>query len=243
MSIQRQPEPTIVDGPAVTRAGWERIAAISGALFAVVQIASTFTAGAAPPNADASLPTIAAYYSAHATGVLVTDYLFAAGAFLLLWFMGGLRAALQRTEEVPGMLSMVAFAAGAVTAGMMLVDAAIEAGLAFRAAKLGGDPVLIRALFDMARIAFDFIWIPAAALVLAASLASFGGQLLPRWLARSGPVVAAVLLLSSAAVFSRGGGPVPALTLVAFLLFSVWTLAVSVYLFLRASSGPRVSPG
>ena len=239
MSVRRQPEPTFADSPAVTRAGWERIGAIAGGLFALTQIASALASGMLRPGIGASVHTIVAYYSAHQTRALVGDYVAAFGVFPLIWFLGGLRGALRRTEEIPGILSSVALAGGVTFAGVVLVSAAVDGGLAIGVENLGGDVGSVRALCDIAQLTRDVVAIPVAALVLATSLASFAGQLLPRWLAWGGLGLAALEIASSILVFSRGGGPAAVARLGIPLLFAVWILDVSVSMFLRASAGSR----
>lgn len=241
MSVRRQPESTFADSPTVTRAGWERIGAIAGGLFSLTQIASALASSVFRPGLGASVQTIVAYYSTHQTRVLAGDYLAALGVFPLIWFLGGLRGALRRTEEIPGILSSVAFAGGITFAGVVLVSAALDGGLAVGVAGLTGDSGSVRALYDLTQLSRDLIAVAAAALVLATSLASFAGQLLPRWLVRSGLGAATLQVVSSILVFSRGGGPAAVAGPGIALLFAVWVLAVSFCMFLRASTRPRVA--
>jgi len=90
------------------------------------------------------------------------------------------------------------------------------------------DPSLAAGLMDLGNKGFLLFPMPAAALIVATSVAARPGILLPAWLSRAGLPLAAVLGVGGLVGFSPQ---------VLFVLFSLWLVAVAVVLMRRADRG------
>lgn len=228
----------VTTAQAITWVGWQRLCAIGGMLFSLLCVAAVAIPDNALPGLQTDPAQIANTYRTHHTGFLVSDFLLALSTFFFLWFLGGLRSALRQQEEEPGTLSSIAYGAGLLTAAAMLADAALESGFAFRAAGsphvASAEGSLVVAFSNTLTILFSFIWLAAAGVVSAVSVANLWAGFQPRWLAQTGLGLSIVMLLSPTVLLSSGGYWY-LITAAACAGFLLWTFITSVYLFLRAN--------
>jgi len=185
--------------------------------------------GDTAPAGDAPAAEIAAWFAEHQTGHLANAFLAAVGGFVLYpWFLACLVRAIRRIEGSDGLCAPTALVGGIALLGPLLIQIT---GWGAAALQVGEhrDPAVAAALFDLGSTGFLILPLPAALVVVATTLANRCGPLLPRWLARVGPVVAVVLVLGA---FPLGQ--------FMFALFGVWLLAVAIVL-MRKPSAP--APG
>jgi hypothetical protein len=224
----------MADGSTATAPGtnWAKVAALGGVVFFVLAVIAAITPQASPPGIDDSVASITKYYVQHHTGILIADFCNALGAGFLLFFAAALWRAVRRID--PSGVLAVAVALGIATAAAVAISgAAGEAALTAFAAKLGNGP-LVRAFYDLQRLAFAFVWFPLGVYIGGTSLAAWRGALLPRWLAWAGFLAVAVMLLGSLSTFADKQNVFAALNFLGFILFALWTLATSITLYLRA---------
>jgi hypothetical protein len=226
-------------GHAITWVGWQRICGLSGIIFSSLGIAANVITATSPLSLSDSPAQVMLTYREHHTSVVTADFLLAIGAFFFLWFLGGLRSALRQQDQEPGTLSSIAFASGVVVAAALLIVAALESGFAFRVASLPhpgpAQSLLALLVSNTVGILLTFVWLGGAGVVSAVSMANLWTGFQPRWLAYAGLALTLVLLANPFVLFSRGGGFWSTLSAVAFGGFLLWTLATSIYLFLRAN--------
>ena len=210
----------------MTTPWWKRLAPL-GALGFLLMLALGATAvGASPPAGDAPASEIAAYFTEHQGGHLLNTFLASIGAFVLYpWFLASLWRAIRRVQGDDGLCAPTALIAGIALLGPLLIQ---TAGWGAAALHVGDrrDPAVAAALFDLGSTGFLVSPLPAAALVLATSLANRAGRLLPVWLARAGYPVAVVMVL----------GTLPFGQFM-FALFALWLIAVAIVL-VRSDPAP-----
>ncbi|MBA2765306.1 MAG: hypothetical protein H0U42_11575 [Thermoleophilaceae bacterium] len=171
---------------------------------------------------------LATYFAEHRGGHLLNTFSVALGSFVLYpWFLASLWRAIRRVEAGDGLCAPVALIGGVA----LLVPLTIQlSGWGAAAVQAGDqrDPTVAAALFDLGNTGFLLFPLPAAALVVATSLANRSGPLLPGWLARAGLPVAAVMLLGT--FFGLGQ--------FMFALFALW-LAIVAILLVRQERRPE----
>ncbi len=212
---------------------WERRAAATG-LGAAACMLGSFVAlnSSSIPSSEAKLATWFAD-SGHRTALVVSWLLVALGAVFSVWFLGTLRAVVQRAEGAEGRLATTAYGAGVLSVGLFVVGSALLTPIA---AELSDDkafrydPALDHHLMQLSGAAayalFSSAGMLAAGLFGGVGIASLRTGLFPRWFGVAS-AVGAVLLVATPFL---GGAPV--------LLIPVWTIAASV-LTLRHLRGPQ----
>jgi hypothetical protein len=143
-----------------------------------------------------------------------------------LWFVGSLRARLAAAEAPVDHLTATAFAGGIVAAACALLLPAADMAGALSEGQLTPDAAIVFNNLDYAFfLGAEFA---SAVLVAAAGLVILGTRFLPRWLGWVSLLLALVLLIAPVGW--------------AALLFGmpIWTILVSLFLFLRPS--PVVLP-
>jgi hypothetical protein len=153
------------------------LAAVSGVLSVVLLLISGFLAPAAPSRGSVTAKIIHYYVTNH-TALLHAGYLAGTSLFLFFLFLGSLRSMLRAAEGGSDILSSAAHAAGVAFAAAALLAAGVTITAVFKVATMG-DPVLIRALYDMNHQFLHLSFIPLGALLAITSLASVWTRALP----------------------------------------------------------------
>jgi hypothetical protein len=156
----------------MTERQWERVGAASGIGFVALLLVSVFVAPS-PPHIDASTAKILTYYSDHRTALLTGAMLGGLAGIFFLWFLGHLRHVLQRAEGGVEALSPIVFASGVATVAIAFVGSLPAATLALtsHSTEIGGNPALVRVLYDMNSLANSTIMLCAALFAASAALA------------------------------------------------------------------------
>ena len=216
---------------------WEKIAAATGVAFVVLLLASAFVVPA-PPKIDAPIAKIGAFFAKHHSGLVLAGWLGVLAVLFGLWFIGTVAHWVRRQHQPR--LATIAFGGGVTATGMALAGGLLSTSLAYLVtAPDDVGPAVARAMFDTSTVAYTFLWIPIAVFVAAVSMAGMRSKAMPGWLWGSGAVYAVIAVITSAGLFAHSGGFAPGGTiqLVVFLLFAVWTLALSLWLWSAVGAG------
>lgn len=214
---------------------WERHAAATGIVF-VVLAAIAFLLAPDPPKAHASIEEVSRWYFENDSRVLWQTFLFGLAGIFFIWFYATVANRLRRAENRPvGRLPAVIVVAAGAAAGLFW--------LAFAAfAALASNPVLINlVLFELGSMAVTLTNFPAIALVAAISLGALRTRFLPDWVAWTGAIAILIGLVDVGGrtlADSDEFGPGAVFGTLAFAVFLLWTLAVSVQLW---RTSPRAS--
>jgi hypothetical protein len=221
----------------VTR--WERLGAATGIAFVVFLLASFLVIPDAPKALDDPVSEIKSFYVDNSSQWQASAYLTGIAAFFFLWFLGSLRAALERAEaRVEGAvrISRIVSSAGALTLALVLVGTAISDALAIRVAA-EADQAVIRALYDVQAFTVSFATFSLAALVGATSIVSYRSRVLPPLVTWLGFALVPAWLVNGFSMFSETGAfsPTGAVGFVVLLAWLAWVLAVSASLMRRST--------
>jgi hypothetical protein len=213
---------------------WDKLAAGTGVAFVALIVGSNFVVPKAPPKIDDPIAKVGQYYAAHHSGLLWGGWLGLLGALFGLWFIGTVAHWVRRQNQPR--LATIAFGGGVTATGLALAGGLMGTGLAYLVTAPDDiGPQVARAMFDMNLMAFTFIWIPIAVFVAGVSMAGMRSKAMPSWLWGSGAIYSLIAVVASAGVFAHSGGFAPGggLQLVVFILFAVWALVLSLWLWTR----------
>ncbi len=210
---------------------WERLAALSGLVFAVVLVVG-IVVGGKPPRVDASPGSIAAFVSAHHRAMKVGSLLSGLAIIFALWFLGSLFGFMRKAEGDRARLSVVAVTSGTLMGAAALIGSTLQAFVASQ-----GGAAAASGAFVLSGLVFGAIWFPGVA--LAGAVATLGGRTkaLPSWHVGLSTVAAVVFLVASFAGVKTSGplaqfGPI---SFVALILFAVWIAATSLVVYSKTT--------
>jgi hypothetical protein len=172
---------------------WERWARAAGAGFVALAVAAFIVGGEAPTVGD-STDDLISYYDGDRGKVLVASLLFAFALGFFLWFAAAIANLLRERGE--GRVAATVIGAATAFVTLQLVLTGMAASLAYSIAS-GGDPGIVKALFDLQWVLDIFAALPAAVFVLSSSVGFMRTRAVPSWLCWAGVGLAALFLLRS----------------------------------------------
>jgi hypothetical protein len=208
---------------------WERYAPGAGIVFIVLALVSTFIAGE-PPGLNDSAREVADYFDDNDAAIRWGQFIGSLAVIPLLWWLGSLWSTLRRAEGGAPRLTVTAGLGAVVAATSVLASSAVLSTAALRQDSLGPDG--LRFFYTFSALLLAVAAFGAATLVLASSVVVLRSQVFPAWVAWLGLVSGAVWVASGLVLVSTRDA-VFFLGLIAFILWAVWVIAVSV-LMLRA---------
>lgn len=211
-----------------------QLGAAGGIAFVVLQAVAQMSLqmGGTEPAFNAPTEPIVAFFAAKSSQVgEISGFLSGLSLFAFVWFLGALWATLREAEGEPGWLSLTA-----VTSGILAVAVVFAPGgwhLALFRMGDGLDPQIARLLFDSGNLGFANMWLFLASMLLAYTAVTLQTSVLPRWTGWAAIAIAVSLLLARA--FWAASGVV----FVAYILFQLWLLAVSIILLRQTARQPK----
>lgn len=212
----------------------ERLDAAAGIAFVVLFLIAALVPGQ-PPVATDPIGDIRDFFSDERESLQAATFFTGLAIIAFLWFLGTLRGRLRVAEGGTGRLTAVAFGSGLVVAATALVGQALYLAPTLHLAEL--DDGTVRVLFDSSVYVFAMVGFPAAGLTAATAAVSLRTGALPRAIGALSAVIAVCQVVGALALYGEDdsffaiGG---ASGFVAFGLFLVWVLAVSIALLIRA---------
>ena len=244
--------PPVEGTAAATSRRWERYAAGSGVVFAVLIVLSVVVAPF-PPKVDDPIEDVTRYYVDNRDILMPAWYIAGVGVMFGLWFLGSLRSFLLPAEGGTGRLTTVMFASGLLAFAITFVGSVAGAAMTFRVAEQG-DPGVMLAMFDLQNMGYTFHWFAWATSSAAAALVIWRTAALPRWFAWYAGLLVPVFLVAGLGLVIRSG-PFAAGGVVtgglygvaASVLLLAWYVVASVLIMRRlrepaARAGPVPAP-
>jgi len=202
----------------------DRLAPLTGVVFAVLAVAAFGTASGAPSE-TASGTRVIAFYEAHGSSAKTSDYLWMFSLAFFLLFAGSLRGYLRRTPSAATLSSVVLAGAAVLTAG-----GCVYFGFDFALASVPSHlaPAAAQALNVLALKLF--LPVSAGGLVfgIASGIAILRGAQLPNWLGW------AAIVIGIATATPAG--------LIGLVAFIFWTATVSILLWKRSRTDLGAQP-
>jgi hypothetical protein len=192
----------------------ERLAPLTGVVFAVIFYAAVFGSGDTP-DADAGPAKAVKYWSDNDTKQIAFAIAGVIATVFFVWFAGALRARLLEAEGGSGRLTSTMYAGAVLFAAGLLANL----GITFTVADTAGDltPAATQTLSALSSDFFFPLVGGGAILYLAFAVATLRTRAFPRWLGW-------VTLVLGVVCFTPVGW-------VPFLLLGLWTAVVAVLLY------------
>ncbi len=220
---EAEPEEDYDDESYVPAARFERLGNWAGVAYAVLGFigSSLLPIGKVGPEDSAAeiARQLADDRGRVSAGILLTML----SLFFLLVFLSWLHRYLRDAEGEGGWLATLALIGGALLVAMLLVVVLLSIASTVLES-YGPDPVIARTILLLQWQAVAIAFVPAAAFVGGTGLVGYTTGALPRWLSISGLALAVGLL-------------VPPLAFLPFLISTLWTGMLAVFLLQRARFG------
>lgn len=204
---------------------WGRLVSLTGVLFGVLVVVAVFTDSSETPKPSVSAQGVVLHYARHRSDIETGGILFALAFLVLLLFAGALRSYLRRTAAVDGLAALVLAGAVLMAAGT-LGATGVEYGIAHNLHDLSPEAV------KTANFISDELFLPilggAFVFAVCSGIAILRGAALPNWLGWVAIVIGIAVLI-------------PPVGFPALLVFVVWSIIVSVLMYLR--TGPAETIG
>ncbi len=209
----------------------DRWGAASGYLVFVLGIAAAAFERGAPP-ANAPIEDTLAFLTTYRTELLAQSLLFVLSAAVYVWFFASLRGFLFRPEGETGTISLTAFGAGVLWAGLQMVFQSAQVALA-SSAGTSLDPSAAGVVSQLTYALSVIAYLPMAVLLVAVAAVTFRTGAFPLWHGVLSAFTAAVNLVMGFGIVANSGPLTPggALTYVLYLLTAVWLLATTTIMF------------
>jgi hypothetical protein len=207
---------------------WERFAPLTGVVAILLFVAGVIVQESSSRPDDETPENILNWFRDDPNTLIAGGILFAIGIVFLIWFFGSLRAAYRVAEGGSGRLTSIAFGSGMLTALALLLSIAPTVQGAFEKDDLSPDAAQSLAFLGDAFFgAAEFALVP---MFLASGLLILRTRVLPVWLGWASLLIALVLLI------------IPIGWAGVVWLFPLWTIIVSVLLFLRGRAPAAATP-
>ena len=194
-----------------------RLAPLTGVVFAVLTFIAFFSGGETP-DSNASPVKVLAYYAAHKSEIETSAVLVAFAFLFAVFWAGALAAYLRRAGASSGLTGLIIGGAVLMAVGAGIL-AGTEYGLAHNLHYIG--PQTAQTLNILNNQLFLPLVIGGCVFAIASGLAILATAALPSWLGW----IAVVLGIVTA---------IPPIGFFALLVLLVWTLIVSVLIYLRS---------
>lgn len=217
---------------------WERWARAGGVGFVILAAAAFIVGGEAPTVGDPTADLIS-YYDGDRGQVIVSSLLFAFALLLFLWFAAAIANLLRGSGE--GRVAALVIAAATAFVTLQLALTGMAASLAYSIAG-GGDPGVVKALFDLQWVLDMFAALPVAVFVLSSSVGLMRIRAVPSWLSWAGVALTALFLLRTTN-WAREGfwSPTGEYVFILIPAAMLWILVTSITLFRAASSSSEAA--
>lgn len=197
-----------------------------------------------PPAPSISNEGLLAFFEENTQELAFQVFFFGLASICFLWFVGTLAGAMRRAEDDRALrLHAIALAGGTAAMAVFVTGTVFWAAMAASADSVL-DQGVARGLYDLGRYAYTLSGLPAAAFVLAVSVEVLRTGFLPNAVGWAGGVLALILVVDVGGATvgaSDDFGPTGSYGVFTFLLFLVWTLVTSLFLFQRIAPA-RTAP-
>jgi hypothetical protein len=205
------------------RWGWERLAALAGVVAVVLWVVSVVMQETSGLPDEDPISTLTWFHEETNT-ILASAFVFMLGSLFFLIFVGALRFHLLAAEGPGAFLTAISFGAGLATAVLTLLIQGPNLAAAISAEELTAHAALTLSVIDDAF--FVAAELMAALFLVATGLVILRYGPLPRWLGWASLVIALWMLI-------------PPVGWAGLLLgFTLWTVLVSVLLWMRPTGEP-----
>ena len=216
----------------MSKAIWDRLAALGGVLFVFFFIVGMLLPGS-PPTVNDPSDDVVSFFGDNRGQVLMGTLFIGLGVLAMVWFVASLVEAMRRADE--DRLATTALIGFVLTFAVGTVSALTRASLAYSVAGIL-QPDETRALFHVSLVMDAMSSLMFAAFAIAVGVASLRSGVLPRWWGWVSGLMG-VLSILGATAWSRDGfwSPTGGLIWILNISFVVYIAGTSVLHFREVS--------
>jgi hypothetical protein len=203
----------------------------------ILALVATFLPGESPPAIDDTPREIAEFFHGHSGAIQAGAFLAGLGGLFFLWFLGSLWSRLRRVEETRR-LATIAVAGGVASITLALTGFSMNSAIALRLQALGA--LGAKFFYTLSSITVAMASFTIAVLVIATSVAAMRARVFPAWFGGAGAVLGLLWVIAGLGV-ATDNGAIFTIGFIAFFLWAIWILAISVFLMMppeRAATAP-----
>lgn len=202
---------------------WERLGALGGLVFVVLD-GAVAVLGGEPPASGGSVSEISAYFSEHQAALEAGLWLFGLASVALIWWFGSLWKRMVRAEGGAPRLAVVSLVGFILAGALSLTSSAVWAATAVRIEDVGESAPFLYTLGSVLLAASGF---GVATHLLATNVLGARTRTLPSWLVIGGLLSAAAFLVSAVLGATDQGDASNLIGFAGFVLWCAWILGVS----------------
>lgn len=211
---------------------WEKLAALGGVAFVVLNIVGSILQGAPPASGDTN-EEVLDWFVDNDAGIKVSVLLGALSMIALIWWFGSLWRRMSAAEDGNHRLSVVALIGLGGSGAMFAVHAAILSAVAINVDDVSADAA--RFYFVMSSTVLSMGGAFLVAHLAAVNALAIRTDLLPKWLTGVGLVSAALFLVASLGTMTDSD-PVMLFGFLGFIAWLVWILGTSAQIWRTADA-------
>ncbi len=211
---------------------WEKLAALGGVVFVVLNVVGTIAQGA-PPAAGDTNDEVLAWFADNESGIKIAAFLGALSIIGLVWWFGSLWRRMSRAEQGNHRLSIVALVGLAGSATLFAASTAVLATIAIQVDEVGADGARFFYVLSMVLLAMASAFVVTH--LAAVNALSLRTALLPKWVTWLGLVSAAVFLVSTLGS-TTDADAIVVFGFIGFITWAIWLLAVAVHMWRTADA-------
>jgi hypothetical protein len=209
---------------------WEKLAALGGGAFVLLNVASSIVQGA-PPASDDTNDEVLKWVVDNDSGIKAAGLLGALSIIGLVWWFGTLWRRMSAAEHARHRLSVVALIGLVGSGGLFAASLAVLSTLAIQVDDVGPDSAKFF-------IVFANVLLSVAGAFLVTHLASVSALglrtgFIPKWVSMAG-LLAAVLFLVSTIGTTTDADVVMFAGFAGFIVWMVWIVGISVHMWRTA---------
>jgi hypothetical protein len=205
---------------------WERYAALGGFAFVILNVVGAFLPGT-PPAIDDSAEKIRDYFKDHAGALKIGQVLAGLGTIGLLWWLGSLYRMMSRAENERPRLAIVAAVSLGMAGGLAMMSGVFTAETAIY---IDAIDTGAKSFYTLSTVTISAAGFFIVAFLSAVCALNYRTRMLPMWTSYLGWLAAAGFLVASYGSASDAAS-LGVIGLGSFLVWCVWILAVSAYMW------------
>lgn len=211
---------------------WEKLAALGGVAFVVLNIVGSIAQGAPPASGDTN-DEVLEWFVDNDSGIKIAAFLGALSIIGLVWWFGSLWRRMSRAENGNHRLSVVALAGLAGSGTLFAASTAVLSTISIQVDEVGADGAKFFYVLSAVLLAMAGAFVVVH--LVAVNALSLRTGFLPKWVTWLG-LASAVLFLVSTLGTTTDADAVVVFGFIGFITWAIWILAVSVHMWRTADA-------
>lgn len=211
---------------------WEKLAALGGVAFVVLNIVGAVTQGA-PPGSGDSNDEVLKWFADNDSGIKIAAFVGALSIIGLVWWFGSLWRRMSSAENGSHRLSVVALVGLGGSGTLFAASTAVLVTIAIQVDEVSADAA--RLFYVLSAVLLSMAGAFIVTHLAAVNALSLRTKFLPRWVSLLGLLSAALFLVSTLGT-TTDADVVMFFGFAGFITWVVWILAVSVHMWRTADA-------